>query len=63
MRNIVFWSGWVILFLLPIAFFGEIYMIQDLPAVQPWKWAILIFAIGLIYMGRNRDDVLKHNLV
>jgi hypothetical protein len=63
MRNFVFWSGWVILFLVPVAFFGEVYWIQDMPTIQPWKWAIPLFAVALIYFGRDRDEVLKHHLV
>lgn len=62
MRKALFWLGWVILFVLPIAFAIEIYMIQDLPEVQIWKWGIIAAAVLLIYFARNRDDVLRHHL-
>jgi lipid-A-disaccharide synthase-like uncharacterized protein len=62
MRRALFWIGWAILFVLPIAFALEVYLDQDLPNVQPWKWAILATAVLLIYFSRNRDDVLKHHV-
>ena len=63
MRKALFWIGWAILFALPIVFAIEIYMIQNLPEVQIWKWAILAGAVLLIYFTRNRDEVFKHHIV
>lgn len=62
MRKALFWLGWSILAVLPIAFAIEIYMIQDLPTVTLWQWGILAGAVLLIYFSRNRDDVLRHHL-
>ena len=63
MRKKLFWLGWAILFALPIAFTVEILVRQDLPPVQPWKWAILVGAVLLVYFARNRDDVFQHRVV
>ena len=63
MRRRLYVTGWVILFMLPLAFTAEILLSQDLPAVQPWKWALLAGAVMLVYFNRNRDDVLKHHVV
>lgn len=62
MRKKLFWFGWSILFALPVAFTIEILVLQDLPVVQPWKWAILAGAVVLIYFTRNRDEVFYHRL-
>ena len=62
-RKVVFWFGWSILIALPILFTVEIVMLQDLPRIQPWKWAILPGAALIIYLARNRDDVLRHHVV
>lgn len=62
MRKQIHRIGWAILFALPIAFAAEVLYEQDLPAIQPWKWAIAAVAVLLIYVSRNRDDVLKHHL-
>ena len=62
MRRALYWLGWAILFALPVAFTIEIIVEQDLPDVQPWKWAILAAAVLLTYFARNRDDVLQHHL-
>lgn len=63
MRRKLFRLGWAILFALPIVFTAEILMTQDLPDVQPWKWAILAGAVVLVYFARDRDDVLKHHVI
>jgi len=63
MRKTLFWSGWTILFALPIIYGTQIVMTQDLPEVQPWKWLILFAAVVVIYFSRNPDDVLKHHVV
>jgi hypothetical protein len=63
MRKILFWFGWAVLFALPIAFVVQIWMIQDLPTIEPWKWAVPLAAVMVILLSRNRDDVLKHHLV
>ncbi|HET7706438.1 MAG TPA: hypothetical protein VFM36_10155 [Thermoanaerobaculia bacterium] len=63
MRKTLYWTGWGILFLLPVIFAIQIYISQDLPPVQLWKWGILAGAVLLIYFARNRDDVFKHHIV
>ena len=62
MRRWLFWSGWVIVLLIPIAFLVEAIMIQDVPALKIWKIVVAVVGLSLIVMGRNRDDVLKHHL-
>lgn len=62
MRKSLFRFGWAVLFALPVLFAIEIYMIDDLPTVAPWKWLIAFAAVVLIYFSRNNDDVLKHHL-
>ena len=63
MRRTLFWTGWIVLFLLPVIYGIQIYITQDLPPVEPWKWAIPFAAVVLIYFSRNTDDVLKHHVV
>jgi lipid-A-disaccharide synthase-like uncharacterized protein len=63
MRRVLFWLGWAILFVLPVLYAIEIIRIQNVPAVQIWKWAILAAAILLIYFNRNRDQVFNHHVV
>lgn len=63
MRRKLFWLGWIVLFALPIIYGIQILITQDLPAVEPWKWAIPLAAAVLIYFSRNTDDVLKHHVV
>src|SRR5688572_16371889 len=62
MRKTLFWTGWAILFVLPVIFGIQIFMTQDLPPVQLWKWGVLGGAILLIYFARNRDEVFKHHI-
>lgn len=62
MRRVIFWTGWAILFVLPVIFTVQVFMIQDLPPVQPWKWLVPGVAVVMIYFSRNPDDVLKHHL-
>lgn len=62
MRKALWWFGWVVLFILPVLFIAQIFMINDLPKIEPWKWLILFGAVALIYFSRNRDDVLKHHI-
>lgn len=63
MRRALFWFGWAVLLALPLMYAIQIYVIQDLPKVEPWKWLIVLAAVLLIYASRNRDDVLKHHVV
>ena len=63
MRKILFWFGMLLLAALPVAYGIQIYVTQDLPLVEPWKWALLFVAVVLTYFARSRDDVLKHHLV
>lgn len=63
MRRKLFWLGWIVLFALPVIYGIQIFIAQDLPAVEPWKWAIPFAAVLLIYFSRNTDDVLKHHVV
>ena len=62
MRKTLFWSGWVVLLALPIIYGTQIYISQDIPEVQLWKWAILTGSAIVILFSRNQDDVLKHHL-
>lgn len=63
MRRYLFWFGWIILFALPVIYATQIFITQDLPPVEPWKWAIPFAAVVMIYFSRNTDDVLKHRVV
>ena len=63
MRKKLFWLGWIVLFALPVVYGIQIFLSQDLPAIEPWQWAIPFGAALLIYFARNRDDVLKHHVV
>lgn len=63
MRRKLFRLGWIVLLALPVVFTVEIIVLQDLPRIEPWKWAIPFAAIVLIYFTRNTDDVLKHHVV
>jgi len=63
MRKTIFWSAWTLLLALPIIYGIQIYMTQDLPTIEPWKWGILFGAVVVIYFSRNSDDVLKHHVV
>lgn len=38
MRRYLFWFGWIVLFLLPVIYGIQIFITQDLPPVEPWKW-------------------------
>lgn len=61
--KLFFWSGWSILIAIPIVFVIETVVLQDLPSVQLWEWALPFVAITMIYIGRGRDEVLNHHLV
>ena len=63
MRRTFFWLGWVVLLILPLLFTIEIVLSQDLPRVAIWQWAIPVAAVLMIYLARDRDDVLKHHLL
>ena len=63
MRKTIFWSAWTILLALPIIYGIQIYMTQDLPTIEPWKWGILFGTVVVIFLSRNSDDVLKHHVV
>jgi hypothetical protein len=63
MRKVFFWAGWAVLFVLPVIYAIQVYLTQDLPTVEPWKWLIPFAAAVVIYASRNRDDVLKHHVV
>lgn len=63
MRKLLFRFGWAVLFALPVIYAVQIYMIQDIPKVEPWKWLVLFAAVAVIYFSRNTDDVLKHHVV
>lgn len=62
-RTRLYYVGWAVLLLLPIAYVTEGLIIQDLPKIQLWQWLVPLVAFGLIVYGRNRDDVLKHHVV
>jgi hypothetical protein len=63
MRKKLFWIGWTILFVIPIAAGVEMYLQQDLPNLTPAKLALFVGAVLLVVFSRNRDEVLKHKLV
>ena len=63
MRKGLFWLGWAVLFGLPVIYVVTAIVIQDLPRVEPWKWGILFGAVVLVFLARNRDEVLKHHVV
>lgn len=63
MRKILYRVGWTVLFALPIIYATQIYLAQDLPPVEPWKWLVLFGAVVLVYFARNQDEVLKHHVV
>lgn len=63
MRKTLFAIGWIGFFAFPLLYGIQIFMTQDLPPVEPWKWSILLATVVLIYFSRNRDDVLKHHVV
>ncbi len=62
MRRAIFWVGWAILFILPVIFAIQIFIAEDLPPVEAWKWVVPAVAVLMIYLGRNRDDVFKHHV-
>ena len=49
--------------MLPVVFVTQIVLMQDLPKVALWQWAIPLAAVVLIYFTRNTDDVLKHHVI
>jgi len=63
MRKWLYRFGWAVLFLLPVIYGIQIYVTQDLPQVEPWKWGLLFATVVLIYFSRDTDDVLKHHVV
>ncbi len=63
MRKKLFWLGWAVLFVLPVLFAIQIYIAQDLPRIELWKWSIPLVAVAMIFLSRERDDVLKHHVV
>jgi hypothetical protein len=63
MRRTLFWLGLTLLIALPFAYGVQIFLTQDLPRVEPWKWAILFGAVMVVYFARNTDEVLRHRLV
>lgn len=63
MRRILFWTGWAVLFILPVIYGIQIYQLQNLPPVEPWQWFVPFAAVVLIYFSRNTDDPLKHHVV
>ena len=52
----------MILAVLPLIFIAQIIIIDNLPNVELWKWAVPLVAVFMIVAARNRDDVLKHRL-
>ena len=63
MRRALFWLGWIVLLLLPVVYGIQIYLTQDLPRVEVWKWTVLGCAALVVYFARSHDDVLKHHVV
>ena len=63
MRRTLFWLGWIVLLALPVVYAVQIFITQDLPRVEAWKWAVPFGAVLLVYFARNHDEVLRHRLV
>ena len=63
MRRTLFWTGLIVLMVLPVIYGVQIYMTQDLPAVKVWQWLIPAAAVLMVFFSRNPDDVLKHHIV
>ena len=63
MRKGLFWFGWAVLLVLPVIYVVTAIVVQDLPRVEPWTWGILFGALALVFLARNRDEVLKHHVV
>jgi hypothetical protein len=63
MRKALFWLGCSVLIALPVIFGVQIFLMQDIPSVELWQWSIPSVALVLIYLSRNKDEVLKHHLV
>ena len=62
MRRILFWGGWVLLLFYAVFYAVQIYLIQDIPRIELYKWGIL-FATGvLIYAARDRREVTELHL-
>jgi hypothetical protein len=63
MRKTFSWFAWSVLFALPIVFAIQIFILEDIPRVEWWKWVILLATVLVLYFSRDRDEVLKHRLV
>ena len=63
MQKVFFWTGWGILFYISAVYGMQAWVEQDLPKVELWKWIVPFVAFVFIYLGRERDDVLKHHVV
>jgi len=63
MRRTLFWSGWIVLAVLPVIYGVQIYVTQDLPDIHIWQWLIPAAAVLAVFFSRNPDDVLKHHVV
>jgi hypothetical protein len=63
MRRTLFWSGWIVLAVLPVVYGVQIFMTQDLPNVEIWQWMIPAAAVLAVFFSRSPDDVLKHHVV
>lgn len=62
-RKGLYYFGWAVLIALPIIFAVQVFMMQDLPRIEMWQWAVPFAAVVLIYFTRNRDEVLHHHVV
>jgi len=63
MRKYIFRIACLILSVLPVLYAVEIYRQQDIPAVAPWKWGLLLVTLLTLYFSRNTDEVLRHRVV
>ncbi len=63
MRRTLFWTGLIVLSVLPVIYGVQIYMTQDLPTIHVWQWLIPAAAALMVFLSRNPDDVLKHHVV
>jgi hypothetical protein len=61
-RKVLFWGGWSLVLFYALYWAYEVYVIQDLPKIQPFKWMILGVTVALIYATRDREEVTAHHL-
>ena len=61
-RKGIFWAGWVAMLVYSVIFVVQGWILQDIPPIAIWKWAVLGATVILIYSSRNTDEVFTHHL-